>query len=178
MAKTAGRNFFTGDGPDGVIVSSMNIRYSIFLATFLALALPVISLASGDGAVEGDDERCINSRAIRRTDVIDDVNIVFYMRGSKIYLNTLPSACKGLSHERRFTYETFARSLCVLDKIKVLMDSGAGAYEGRACKLGRFQLVTEEDIVYLFEQRQKIPEAERVDPPPVEELIIDDAEND
>ena len=76
-------------------------------------------------------------------------------------------------------HSPYTRSLCEFDRINVLKDSTFGAYEGRACKLGRFRLVTEDDIAYLFNQRHRVPEAERVDPPPVEELIpADPEEND
>ncbi len=146
------------------------------LTALLVLGAPAIALASEEGVDGEDGQRCINSRTIRRTDVVDDSNIIFYMRGSKIYLNTLPKTCKGLSDERRFTYGSYTRSLCEFDRISVLKDSTFGAYEGRACKLGRFRLVTQDDVAYLFEQRQRVPEAERVDPPPVEELILDDPE--
>ncbi len=146
------------------------------------LGVPAVSAAPEDVEDVGDEtdaeesQRCINSRTIRRTDVVDDSNILFYIRGSKVYLNTLPKTCKGLSDERRFTYGSYTRSLCEFDRINVLKDSTFGAYEGRACKLGRFRLVTQDDVAYLFEQRQRVPEAERVDPPPVEELILDDPE--
>ncbi len=146
------------------------------LTALLALGLPAIAPASEEGEDGEEDLRCINSRTIRRTDVVDDSNIIFYMRGSKIYLNTLPKTCKGLSDERRFTYGSYTRSLCEFDRINVLKDSTFGAYEGRACKLGRFRLVTQDDVAYLFDQRHRVPEAERVDPPPVEELILDDPE--
>ncbi len=89
---------------------------------------------------------------------------------------TLTKTCKGLSDERRFTYGSYTRSLCEFDRISVLKDSSFGAYEGRACKLGRFRLVTEDDVAYLFDPRHGVPEAERVDPPPVTELILDDPE--
>ena len=130
----------------------------------------------GDETDAEESQRCINSRTIRRTDVVDDSNILFYIRGSKVYLNTMPKTCKGLSDERRFTYGSYTRSLCEFDRIRVLKDSSFGAYEGRACKLGRFRLVTQDDVAYLFEQRQRVPEAERVDPPPVEELILGEPE--
>ncbi len=130
----------------------------------------------GDETDVEESQRCINSRTIRRTNVVDDSNIVFQMRGSKTYLNTLLKPCKGLSDERRFTYGSYTRSLCEFDQIRILKDSSFGAYEGRACKLGRFRPLTQDDVAYLFEQRQRVPEAERVDPPPVEELILDEPE--
>jgi hypothetical protein len=58
----------------------------------------------------------------------------------------------------------------------VLKDSTFGAYEGRSCKLGRFQPVTVEEAAFFFNPQLRAPEPERVDPPPVEEFIIKDPE--
>jgi hypothetical protein len=145
------------------------------------LCITVTSRASEDVEDEADaelGERCINSRTIRRTDVVDDSNVVFYMRGTRIYLNTLPKACKGLADERRFTYGSYTRSLCEFDRINVLKDSSFGAYEGRSCKLGRFQAVTEEEAAFFFNPQLRVTEPVPVDPPPVEEFVIDDPESD
>ncbi len=153
--------------------------YSKSLTEFFLLSVPAVSAAPEDVGDETDaqeSQRCIDSRTILRTDVVDDSNILFYIRGSKVYLNTLPRTCKGLSDERRFTYGSYTRSLCEFDRINVLKDSTFGAYEGRSCKLGRFRLVTADDVAYLFDQQHRVPEAERVDPPPVEELILDEPE--
>ena len=149
----------------------------VLLAVF---CIPVISAAADDVEDEADTkigERCINSRTIRRTDVVDDSNVVFYMRGTKVYLNTLPKPCKGLADERRFTYGSFTRSLCEFDRISVLKDSTFGAYEGRSCKLGRFIPVTQEEAAYFFHPQDRVTEPEPVDPPPVEEFDIDDPED-
>jgi len=146
----------------------------------VVLSVPAVSplLASDEDVPDAEaGERCINSRTIRRTDVVNDSMIVFYMRGTKIYLNVLPSPCKGLADERRFTYGSYTRSLCELDRINVLKDSTFGAYEGRSCKLGRFLPITEEDVADLFNQQHRVPEPKRVDPPPVEEFIIEDEES-
>ena len=155
-------------------------RHSKYLAVFFVLCIPVVSAAADDLEDEADTkigERCINSRTIRRTDVVDDSNIVFYMRGTSVYLNTLRTPCKGLSDERRFTYGSYTRSLCELDRISVLKDSTFGAYEGRSCKLGRFQLISAEEAAYFFNPQDRATEPEPVDPPPVEEFIIEDKES-
>ncbi len=151
--------------------------YVKFLLALFVLSAPATSAASDDAADEQDDRRCINSRAIRRTDVLDDVNIVFYLQGRKIYLNAMRAPCPGLSRDRRFSYGSYTRSLCEFDKINVLTDSGFGMIEGRTCKLGRFRLVTKEDVEYIYEQRDRLPEPERVEAPPIQELGPDDAED-
>ena len=147
-------------------VSVMIHRRSIILVLPFVLSVAAVSPASDEA---DESKRCINSRVIKSTDVVNDRNIIFYMRGSKIFLNTLPKPCKGLSRERRFTYVSHSRSLCRLDRISVLKDSGFGAYAGRSCKLGRFLPVTKEDIAFKFAQQRNMPEAP-VEAPPIEEL--------
>ena len=154
-------------------------NWSQFLLA-VVLSIPAVSplLASEEDAPDAEaGERCINSRTIRRTDVVNDSMIVFYMRGTRIYLNVLPKPCKGLADERRFTYGSYTRSLCELDRINVLKDSTFGAYGGKSCKLGRFLPITDEDAADLFNQQDRVPEPKRVDPPPVEEFDIDDPED-
>ena len=156
----------------------MNIRNGKFLAAVLVLFAPSVPAAADEGMDEEDSERCINSRSIRKTDVVNDDNIVFYMRGNKIYLNSLTRTCNGLAREGRFSYVTHTRSLCNLDVIKILRDGGLGIHEGRSCKLGRFQLVTEEDLTDLFERPRELPDTEPLEPSDIEDVLSDDAEKE
>ena len=91
----------------------------------IQLGLPVILLLGAtavysDEQVDGvDDEprRCINTGSILRTRIIDDSNIVFIMRGDKMYLNTLRKPCSGLARGGSFYYATPTRSLCEMQRI-------------------------------------------------------------
>jgi len=155
----------------------MNSRLSQLLTALVVFSIPAAAPASDDAVDVEEGKRCINARAIRRTDVLNDGNVIFYMQGRKIYLNTLLKSCKGLSLDGRFSFVTHTRSLCRLDSINVLKDSGSGVYEGRACKLGRFKSVTEEDIQDFYERLHKLPEAEPTELPPVQDVTGDDAED-
>lgn len=156
----------------------MMIRYSIVLGVFLIFSVPLNTLAADEGVDEDESERCINARAVRRTQVVNDNTVIFYMQGSKIYINNLTRTCKGLSRDGRFSYATYTRSLCALDRINVLKESGGGLYEGRACKLGRFQFATAQDIEDFYEELHRIPQGKKLEPPPVEDVISDDAAED
>ena len=143
------------------------------IASIAAVAL----LAFASQAEEETDEdglRCINSRSIRSTDVINDSNIIFEMQGKKLYQNTLPRSCRGLSREERFSYTTHTRSLCANDLITVLNDSGMGMIEGRACKLGRFRPTTEEEVGEFVQRLYAPPEARMPEPPPPREVVSED----
>ena len=119
-----------------------------------------------DSVVEG--QRCVSSRSIRKTEVLDDQNILFYMRGATIYLNHLPKPCKRLSKDGRFMYRTTVARLCRADMINVLTDMGGSVGIGRACKLGSFYAITKEDVEKLKApleiEAKPIPPAEPEEP--------------
>ena len=115
-----------------------------------------------DSVTEG--LRCVSSRPIRKTEVLDDQNILFYMRGAAIYLNHLPKPCKRLSRDGRFMYRTSVARICRYDLINVLNDTGAGVTAGRACKLGSFYAITKEDVEKLKTPAEVAPKSI----PPVE----------
>ena len=112
----------------------------------LVLLASVISLTTDkalfadevDEDVDENAKKCINVRTLKRTEVVDDYHILFFMSGSTDYINRQPRACVGLSRERRFSYTTSSRSLCNFDSIRILSDSGGGRHEGRSCRLGHF----------------------------------------
>lgn len=141
----------------------------ICLACLLALLTPGPSLA--DEVKEEKARKCINAGVIRHTRVLDDSNILFYVRGKSIYHNILPRQCTGLAREARFSYRRSTSSLCSHDTIQVLYGSAAGLREGRSCRLGYFRKVTEEDIAVIFERINRPPQAEPLPPAEVEEII-------
>jgi len=114
------------------------------LAGFRLAAALVPLLAAG--AVRGQDDEafdrtprdCLITQSIDQTDAIDDQNIIFYMRGSKVYRNHLPRKCPGLERENRIAYQTHSSRLCSIDQITVLEDLGGTFRPGFTCRLGEF----------------------------------------
>ena len=140
---------------------SKMIKYIyILILPVCLLLLPGAGASLADEVENEDARRCIQVRSIRSTDVLDDLNIFFYMRGKAIYHNRLPQQCKGLSRDRRFSYTSSVNRLCQLDSIRVLQDTGFGLQEGRSCQLGYFRPVTKEDIDLIVERQQTPPPAE------------------
>ncbi len=113
-------------------------------------------------------QRCLSSRPIRKTEVLDDQNILFYLRGAAIYLNHLPKPCRRLAQEGRFMYRTTVARICRYDIINLLVDIGGTLGLGRACKLGTFYPITKEDVERLkapFDMETKpIPPADPEEP--------------
>jgi hypothetical protein len=82
---------------------------------------------------------CIQLSQIRETQVRDDRTIDFFLRGGRVYRNTLPRSCPNLEFEQRFGYATSLNQLCSVDIITVLQLPPSPA--GASCGLGRFQPV-------------------------------------
>ena len=169
-------------GPRPVTLNTGDIAviylHSKLLVVAVLLAAPAALQAADEAEEDDGSRRCINTRTLRTTDVLDDTHIVFRMVGSKIYLNTLKTNCRGLSRERRFSYTSYSNSLCESDGIRILRDSGIGVHEGRRCRLGRFRLTTEEDIAYMFDITRNLPAPEALEPPPLEDVVSDGKEDE
>ncbi len=127
-------------------------------AACCALSLSPFAATLADETPIEEGERCLSSRSISRTDVIDDQNVLFYIRGSAIYLNHLPKSCSRLALDRRFIYETSVGRLCESDHITVLRDGGFDTVAGRTCRLGRFHPISKEQVQALREPPELEPE--------------------
>lgn len=117
---------------------------STAVATFLSL---VAARAQDD--FDRTPEDCVHASRIRSTQVLDDQNILFYMRGNRVYRNELPEACPRLASEGRFLYERRVGQsigrLCRIDSITVLESVGAVPY-GATCRLGKFYPITQPEV--------------------------------
>ncbi len=142
---------------------------------FLGLALLLALLAPGPSLADEDEEdntlNCLHVNRIRNTKVVDDLRILFYMRGGSDYVNILPRQCRGLSREGRFSYRVSASTLCRQDSIRILHNGGTGLEEGISCRLGNFHEVTEEDIEMILDQEPRLPPPEPLPSAEPEEII-------
>ena len=153
---------------------SLTQSVAILATTACLLCLSPLTLAQEeppdveeeDSIIEG--QRCVSSRTIGRTEVLDDQIIIFYMRGTGIYLNHLPKPCKKLAESGRFMYRTTVGRLCQGDMISILRDTGLGMSQGRSCKLGPYYAITAEDVEKIKAPReiepQPVPPAEPEEP--------------
>ena len=153
---------------------SLTRSAAILATTLCLLCLSPLILAQEDSPeVEEDDsilegQRCISSRPLRKTEVLDDQNILFYMPGATVYLNHLPKPCKRLAQSGRFLYRTTVARLCRADMITILGDHGLDMSTGPSCKLGTFYAITKEDVEIIKAPRETdprpIPSAEPEEP--------------
>lgn len=106
-------------------------------------------------------EQCLSVRRIKKTEILDDRTIFFYMSGNKIYRNHLPRKCFGLKRSDSFSYKLHTSRLCAIDSIKVVDRIGGDIRSGASCGLGKFYPISEEEVAFLKgdEPRPEEPEA-------------------
>jgi hypothetical protein len=123
----------------------------------------VCSLTLGGAGAQsgGSTVDCIPVQRVDRTEVLDDRNIVFHMRGREAFLNRLEQDCPGLDREKRFMYEVRNTQLCSVDTISVLEDWGVGVASGFTCPLGPFQEMSEDELADLRAQTQRLSDDDR-----------------
>jgi hypothetical protein len=127
---------------------------------------------SGDALADEDEfdrtpVNCILVNRIRRTEVIDDQSILFFMRGNQIYRAMLPYTCLGLEREQRFAYEVRGGRLCNNDTITVIDRTSFGS-TGMTCPIGLFHPTTLEAVQELRgvpQQQQEMVPVERAEQP-------------
>ena len=142
----------------------------ILVAGLLNLAAAVSSMAD-EVKFEGA-RKCITTRTLKSTAVVDDLNILFIKVGKTIYHNILPRQCQGLSRTRSFSYTTLSGSLCTFDTIQILDRHGR---QGRSCRLGYFYEINTEELRALVERSRRPPGPES-QLPDKEEIIIEPEE--
>ena len=103
-------------------------------------------------------DRCISAGQIEHSEVLDNQNILFHMRGDRIYRNFMPRRCPGLYRRGAFTYHSRSGQLCSVDTITVLENVGLGPRQGAVCPLGGFYPVTEAEADAIKLEIQRIRE--------------------
>ena len=140
----------------------------------MALGVASLLLLGARGARAQDDfdrkpADCIVTTSIDRTQAVDDRTILFFMRGKKVYRNSLPRKCPGLQRQNRIMYKTRGNRLCDVDTITVLEQWGARLEPGFTCALGTFVPITpeeSEDLLRTGDARREGVESKAVDLPP------------
>ncbi len=139
-------------------------------ASFCLLAPATTSFAEEDDDVDVDDggERCITVRRIASSRIIDDQNILFYMRNRTIYHNELRRRCPGLTRNKIISYRTTVGRLCRSDLFTLHDRFGMGTSQGLSCTLGKFRPIREEEAQALkgevVIQPKSVPPAEPEEP--------------
>jgi hypothetical protein len=127
------------------------------LLAFAAAAMPAPNVAAQDDA-NGIAQPCIRPSNIDRTRIIDNRNMLFFMRDDSVLHNVLPDTCPQLRSEGRFAYDKGSDRLCAQSSITVIVERGisGGQYlPGPVCRLGMFVPVTEDEVDDLLALSKK-----------------------
>ncbi len=116
----------------------------------LAGALAVLAMAGATrstGQAASAEQPCLYLGDVRRTTILDDNNILFYMRNGTVYQNHLRNTCFMLRSANRFTYGSSPlRRLCAGDIIQVLPEAsfGGAPFPMATCNLGSYLQIDKE----------------------------------
>jgi len=104
------------------------MKTSVFaLAAILASAAPALADQAGQPT-----SSCLPADDVNHTQVLNDHQILFYMRNKKIWLNTLPARCVSLPIQEGFNFSSAFSEYCPnTETIQVVRS-------GEVCKLGAF----------------------------------------
>lgn len=141
--------------------------YMLILLACL-LNLPVADSSMADEVKDDTAQKCITTRRIKSTEILDDRNILFHTIGKDVYHNILPRRCNGLARSGAFSYRTTGGRLCDIDTIRVL--ETFSEMPGRSCRLGVFHPISKEDVPAVREGPDEPSEAKPLPPAEVEEI--------
>ncbi len=103
------------------------------LALCFALAVPELAFA----ADTSPPHICISVSQIDHRVILNDQEIVFYMRGGKAWKNTLHAKCGGLKFQGGFAWTIRGDEVCANQQVIYVLD------RGNPCMLGDFTPYTD-----------------------------------
>lgn len=104
-------------------------------------------------------ERCIFTRDIRDTEILDDRHVVFELSRNRLYLVQFQYACHGLRRGGSMAYETRNGSLCRLDQLRAFEPGLSIPYP--PCSVPGFMPVEAEQVALLRESLKSQRKAQR-----------------
>lgn len=116
------------------------------------LSVEEILTQTADPDSYGDSPRCIATRRIRSSNVLNDQHVAFQVSATKYYLVQFRNHCPMLERNATISYETRSGRLCALDTIRGLIGLGSTARFGPPCQIPGFQEITRDQLVALSQQ--------------------------
>jgi len=148
--------------------------YCRLLLLSVPLTLAAFASSLADEKLDEDALRCIPTRNLTSTKVIDDRNVVFFMVGESMYHNVLADNCAGLARRGFFTYDVKLGNLCRGEKIVL-----AHVYfaPGKRCEIGNFYRITRDGLIALQSMSQGAPPPEPLPAAEIEDIATESDEN-
>jgi len=123
-------------------------KLTAMLLYSVALLWAGSAIAQEEEQQSGISERtrnCVSTRRIRRTHIVDDRNLLFYLGTRTVLLNTTQEQCPGLKRDGRFSFSTNSGVLCKGDGIAGMRDALGRTRPVPKCSLGIFYQISRED---------------------------------
>ena len=100
----------------------------------------------------GEAPRCLNTRRIRRTQVLDEQHVLIEVGRDEYYLVQFKHRCPMLRRGEPVIYEPTGNRLCEMDALRGVLDQGLGDLRpGPRCNIPAFQSMTEAQVAQLKE---------------------------
>jgi hypothetical protein len=113
-----------------------------------SLALPTAH-TQDDEPLDRTPRRCLAANSIESTRTIDNRTLLFFVRGDRIYQNSMPDICINLEPRTSFAYEASGGRVAQLCERDVITVEG-----GYTCRLGPFTPVSAEEVELLLENQR------------------------
>jgi hypothetical protein len=130
----------------------VNARAKRIVVTCAAALLAAIGAKSAAAqsaqAAPTDAKSCVYLPDIDHTKIVDQRNILFYMRNRTVLLNVFREPCYGLDERSRFAYGSSSlKRLCAGNLITLLTDlSFGGVAAQNTCSLGMFVPIDRDEV--------------------------------
>ncbi len=136
----------------------MNARSKrVVVAVAVALLAGVGPKSAAAQADPSAAKSCVYLPDLDHTKIVNERNILFYLRNNTILQNSFREPCWGLHEKTRFTYgSTALKRLCAGDMITLLADLGfGGVASANTCKLGMFLPIDDDEVGDLLAAASK-----------------------
>jgi hypothetical protein len=101
-------------------------------AKMIAFAVLAIVTSAAPALAEQSSSSCLSAYDVSHTQVLNDHQVLFYMRNKKIWMNTLPARCVSLPVQEGFSFSSAFSEYCPnIETIRVVRT-------GEVCQLGGF----------------------------------------
>jgi hypothetical protein len=129
----------------------------IAVASAVALLAAVGPKSAAAQAEPTAAKSCVYLPDIDHTKIVNERNILFYLRNKTILQSSFREPCWGLHEKTRFTYgSTALKRLCAGDMITLLADTSfGGVASANTCKLGMFLAIDDDEVDDLLAAANK-----------------------
>jgi hypothetical protein len=117
-----------------------------------ALLAAIGAKSAAAQAAPTDARSCVHLPDVDHTKIVDQRNILFYMRNRTVFQNVFREPCYGLQERSRFAYGSSSlKRLCAGNLITLLTDlSFGGVGAQNVCRLGMFVPIDRDEVDELL----------------------------